>query len=172
MVLQNTAVVSVLTNVLYCRKNNIRYDGEGSYASVGRPPIIEVQSVEAEIIADTIENGNSSKMLTYIVNQYRKANDLPSLTLSAVHGCFLRLASMIKLIRRGKQGRKVEKDVWCRASFCWFAQLLLRFGKIMFHHPMFKELLGSEKYDVDNPPSCYDYIIIIKSNLISRSKLT
>ena len=48
-------------------------------------------------------------MPTYIVNQYRKANDLASFTLSAVHGCFLQLTPMIKpTIRRGKQESKVE----------------------------------------------------------------
>ena len=48
------------------------------------------------------------------------------------------------------------EDAWCRASYRWFAQLLLRFGKIDFKHPMFKSLLGSANYKSNQPPPCYD----------------
>ena len=78
----------VLETVLQCQDNNVQYTGEGNYRSVGRKPIIKSDSIEAEIIADAIESGNSIEMAAYTVNQHREAHDLPSLTYSAVYGCY------------------------------------------------------------------------------------
>ena len=77
-------VESVLRSVLHCQDNSIIFTGEGNYASVGRKSIIKTESVEAEVIADAIENRNSLKMTTHIVNQYRKASEDPSVTYIAV----------------------------------------------------------------------------------------
>ena len=46
---------------------------------VGRKPIIKSDSIEAEIIADAIESGNSIEMAAYTVNQHRETHDEPSL---------------------------------------------------------------------------------------------
>eukprot|EP00536_Pseudo-nitzschia_multiseries_P019687 jgi/Psemu1/62341/gm1.62341_g len=100
----------------------------------------------------------------YIVNQFREKNELPSLTYSAVRGCMNRLKPQILVIKKGKQGSKNIEHAWCRASFRWVAQLLLRFGKVKFSHPMFSKLLG-DAYDVENPPACYDETLLTPLSL-------
>eukprot|EP00536_Pseudo-nitzschia_multiseries_P013397 jgi/Psemu1/35149/gm1.35149_g len=152
-------VIQVCTDVLYCQDNGIFYSGKGNYSTTGRPPIIALDSIEAEIVADSIESGNSVRMSTVIVNKYRKKLELPSFTYSAVRGCMLRLNPLIKTVKRGKQGSKTKEDAWCRASFRWFAQLLLRFGKIDFSHAIFPKLLG-EAYVENQPPPCYDVALL------------
>eukprot|EP00536_Pseudo-nitzschia_multiseries_P003424 jgi/Psemu1/7750/gm1.7750_g len=152
-------VIQVCTDVLYCQDNGIFYSGKGNYSTTGRPPIIALDSIQAEIVADSIESGNSVRMSTVIVNKYRKKLELPSFTCSAVRGCMLRLNPLIKTVKRGKQGSKTKEDVWCRASFRWFAQLLLWFGKIDFSHAIFPKLLG-EAYVENQPPPCYDVALL------------
>eukprot|EP00536_Pseudo-nitzschia_multiseries_P003132 jgi/Psemu1/7022/gm1.7022_g len=61
-------VIQVCTDVLYCQDNGIFYSGKGNYSTTGRPPIIALDSIEAEIVADSIESGNSVRMSTVIVN--------------------------------------------------------------------------------------------------------
>eukprot|EP00536_Pseudo-nitzschia_multiseries_P008858 jgi/Psemu1/21667/gm1.21667_g len=68
------------------RENGIFYSGKGNYSTTGRPPIIALNSIEAEAVADSIESGNSVRMSTVIVSKYRKKLELPSFTYSAVRG--------------------------------------------------------------------------------------
>ena len=149
-------VQRVLLDVLHCQECEIPYTAEGNYAGVGRPCIILIPSVEAEIIADSMEMGNSLKMSTHVVNLYRKENELGALTQSAVRGCFVRLKPQIRAVKKGKQGSDDIESAWCRASMRWFGQLLLRFGEITFSHPMFVQILGEDVYDEENPPDCYN----------------
>ena len=60
----------VIETVMQCQDNNVQYTGEGNYEAVGRKPIIKSNSIEAEIIADAIESGNSIEMAAYTVNQH------------------------------------------------------------------------------------------------------
>eukprot|EP00536_Pseudo-nitzschia_multiseries_P000572 jgi/Psemu1/1330/gm1.1330_g len=113
----------VCTEVLHCVENGTPYTGDGNYSKSGRPPVIAVDTIEAEIIADSIEGGNSIRMTRLI------------------------------------QGSKNKTDAWCRASFRWFAQLLLRFGQIDFSHPIFEKLLGPA-YLKEKPPPCYDISLL------------
>eukprot|EP00536_Pseudo-nitzschia_multiseries_P007164 jgi/Psemu1/17260/gm1.17260_g len=116
-------VSQVCTEVLHCVENGTPYTGDGNYSKSGRPPVIAVDTIEAEIIADSIEGGNSIRMTRLI------------------------------------QGSKNKTDAWCRASFRWFAQLLLRFGQIDFSHPIFQKLLGPA-YVKEKPPPCYDISLL------------
>eukprot|EP00536_Pseudo-nitzschia_multiseries_P017905 jgi/Psemu1/53088/gm1.53088_g len=157
-------VKQVCRDVVLCQQVNLPYTGKGNYQAVGRKCVIPLDSVEAEVIADALESGNSINMSTYIVNQYREKNELPSLTYSAVRGCMNRLKPQILSIKKGKQGSKNIEHAWCRASFRWVAQLLLRFGKVKFSHPMFSKLL-EDAYDVENPPACYDETLLTPLSL-------
>eukprot|EP00536_Pseudo-nitzschia_multiseries_P019548 jgi/Psemu1/61344/gm1.61344_g len=62
-------VSQVCTEVLHCVENGTAYTGDGNYSKSGRPPVIAVDTIEAEIIADSIEGGNSIRMTRLIVNQ-------------------------------------------------------------------------------------------------------
>ena len=159
-------VRTVLRDVLHCQAKKIIYSAEGQYGVTGRKPIVPIDSLEAEIIADAFEGGNSIQMSTHIVNQFRKDNELESLTESAVRGCMERLLPEIKKIKKGKQGSNDVNSAWCQASLRWFSQLLLRFQKVDFNHDMFRFILG-DKYDADNPPDCYNVSLLTKLDLSS-----
>eukprot|EP00536_Pseudo-nitzschia_multiseries_P001774 jgi/Psemu1/4050/gm1.4050_g len=83
----------VCRDVLLSQEQKGEYTGEGNHKAAGRPSLIDLRSVEAEIIADALESRNSITMSTYIVNQYRQTSQLPSLTHSAVKGCMYTPAS-------------------------------------------------------------------------------
>eukprot|EP00536_Pseudo-nitzschia_multiseries_P016904 jgi/Psemu1/48298/gm1.48298_g len=152
-------VSQVCTEVLHCVENGTASTGDGNYSKSGRPPVIAVDTIEAEIIAYSIEGGNSIRMTRLIVNQYRRKFQLPALTYWSVRSCMLRLSPQIRAIKRGKEGSKNKTNAWCRASFRWFAQLLLRFGEIDFSHPIFQKLLGPA-YVKEKPPPCYDTSVL------------
>eukprot|EP00536_Pseudo-nitzschia_multiseries_P018796 jgi/Psemu1/57374/gm1.57374_g len=61
-------VIQVCTDVLYCQNNVIFYSGKGNYSTTGRPPIIALDSIKAEVVAHSIKSGNSVRMSTVIVN--------------------------------------------------------------------------------------------------------
>jgi len=145
------------TKVLECQEASTPCTGSGNYESAGRPALIKNDSIEAQIVADAVESGNSIKASTYILNLFRELNAMESLTYSAVRNCIMRLQPQIKSATKAKQeGSKNKESAWCRASLRWVAQLLLlRFGKVDFRHEMFKSLLG-EAYDINKPPPCYD----------------
>ena len=152
-------VVKVLNTLIECQKTGVPYAGAGNYAACGRKPLIDLESVEAEIVADSFEGGQTLDFATYNVNTHRESKGLPSLTSSAVYGCFRRMKPQVKKIKRGKQGSKDKESPWSRASFRWVCQLLLRFGKIDFKHKSFSVLLGAS-YDVEHPPSPYDMTLL------------
>ena len=97
-----TKIKTVLCQVIHCRENNLIYTGDGDYSKVGRPVVLEADGIEAEIIADACEEGNSLKMASYMVNQYREAALLDSVTLSAVRHCFLRIKSTYQVCQEGE----------------------------------------------------------------------
>ena len=94
-------------------------------------------------------------MAAYTVNQHQEAHDEPSLTYSAVYGCYKRLQPQVKTVQKGKQGSTDKNHPWCKARVRWVAQLLLRFKEIQYTDPLSENLLG-EDYDVNNPPAFFD----------------
>ena len=97
-------VKKVFTQVLKSRKEKSQYKGLGDYAGNGSKPLIENSSVWAQIIADSIESGNSIAVTKFIVNQHRRENSMPSFTTSAVYGCYQRMKPQVKSVQRAKQG--------------------------------------------------------------------
>eukprot|EP00536_Pseudo-nitzschia_multiseries_P016795 jgi/Psemu1/47823/gm1.47823_g len=67
-------VTQVCTEVLHCVDNGTVYTGDGNYSKSGRPLVIAVDSIEAEIIADSIEGGNSIRMSRLIQGSKNKTD--------------------------------------------------------------------------------------------------
>jgi hypothetical protein len=83
----------VLEEVINCKKFGLAYEGGWQMQSeatiLGRVPFIEHDSVEAQIIADSQDNGASIWHSHFVTNTYRREQGLISLTLSAVFGLIL-----------------------------------------------------------------------------------
>jgi hypothetical protein len=84
-------VKMVFTHVARCQEDRVPYLGEGMNEAVGRKAFIDFDSVYAQIIADSIESGNSISITTYIVNLHRKDNSESSFTKAAVYSCYERM---------------------------------------------------------------------------------
>lgn len=102
-------VRKILSDVVHCQENSIRYTGEGDCkGNSGRKCIIQLGSAEAGIISDAIKNGRTIKDTKYIVNQYREANNLPSVTYHAVYACFGKLKPSNSDLTTNVETRVVE----------------------------------------------------------------
>ena len=63
----------------------IQYTGNRVFESkAGRKAILDVGSVESQLVADAIEQGTSLQLAHLIVNTHRQQQELPSVTYSAV----------------------------------------------------------------------------------------
>ena len=153
-------VKRVFSMVLKCQTENIVYKGQGDYdGNCGSKPLIEDTSIWAQIIADSIESGNSISVTTFIVNQHRCDNLMPSFTTSAVYGCYRRMKPKLKSVERAKQGNPCSKSPWARARARWMAQLLLIFSEIDYTDKLFDQF----KRDAEGKiPACFDVTFLQK----------
>jgi len=69
-------VFRVLEDVWECQKNGLEYSGERRAGSGGQNKLIELDSIEAQIVADGIEGGLGLTQTTYLVNKHRLKNSL------------------------------------------------------------------------------------------------
>jgi hypothetical protein len=97
---------------------------------LGRPCTIALDSVEAQIIADSSEDGFGREHTKLQVNKYRKEQNLPSYTSGAVATCIRNLKPKVKQIGVKSQGSKDVSSAWCKARYNWNTQLMMRFGLI------------------------------------------
>ena len=125
---KGTDIKYVLRDILDCVASRREYNGLRRALGTTRPPIIDKDDVEAQIIADEIEAGSSLIQATRTVNEHRKENDLEPLSLSAVYGLSLRLEGEVKPIRKTKQGSADANSNWAKARHRWCLQLLKRMG--------------------------------------------
>jgi hypothetical protein len=132
-----------------CKKFGIAFEGSRQMQSeatqIGRPPFLENDSVEAQIIADSQEDGASIRHSHSVANTYRREQGLISLTMSAVYGLILRLKPQAQKVRHIKQGSNDLNSPWARARLGWIMQLAIRFGLILFYGPF----LENEKHYFD-----------------------
>ena len=105
------------------------YTGAREVASlIGRPCTIPLDSVEAQIIADSTEDGFGREHTKLQVNQYRKSQNLPSLTTGTVSTCIKNMKPQVERIGVKSQGSKDVNSAWCKARYNWNTQLMIRFG--------------------------------------------
>jgi hypothetical protein len=96
---RNTKIFSLFRNVLACKRDGVTYTGERCVESIlGRPSIIPLNSVEAQIIADSAEDGFGREHTKLQVNQYQKEQNLPSLTTGAIATCIKNLKPNVHTI--------------------------------------------------------------------------
>jgi hypothetical protein len=83
----NSIIRYILEDVLSCKNQGLQYTGLRNITScggIGRPPLIQLDSMEAELIVDGIEEGQSICNCCYVVNEHRRQEGLTALTLSVI----------------------------------------------------------------------------------------
>ena len=119
----------IISQVYHCHCIGTQYTGERNVTGdLGRKVIIKKTSVEAQIIADAVEDGMSMAMAHALVNKHCFENGQEPFSLSAVRTLILSLDPVVTPLEKTKQGDTDPGSAWARARYNWVLQLLIRFG--------------------------------------------
>jgi hypothetical protein len=72
---KNHRIDHILSDVVACKKAGITYSGTrkiGAHTTMGKPPILATDSIEAQVIADCLEYGWSLSLSQWMVNQQHR----------------------------------------------------------------------------------------------------
>jgi hypothetical protein len=116
---------------------------------MGQPPILSVESVEAQIIADALEQGTSIPNACWLANKHRKETGEDSLCIAPVRNLIKRMKPSVEKIKKRAQGSLSATSVQAKAKLGWNIQLLVRFGKLS------PAELDNCKDSNGNLPDCY-----------------
>ena len=129
----HTKLDHILNDVIACKKAGISYEGErrvGDAKVLGQPPVLSVDSREAQIIADALETGTSIPNACWLANAHRKETGEDSLCIAPVRNLIKRLTPSVEKIKKRAQGNLSAMSVQAKAKLGWNNQLLVRFGKL------------------------------------------
>jgi len=101
-------------------------DGRGG----NRKMTIRMDSLEAQIIADSIEAGLSTRRAWENVNRHRRDNNDELLSESCVSYALRKMKPKMVTIKTRKQGSSDPDSNWAQARYAWTCQLLARFGRL------------------------------------------
>jgi hypothetical protein len=84
----NTKLEQILEDVVECKRTGEFYSGERKVkAELGRVPLIDLKSIEAQIIADAMEAGFKDQQALCLINQHCKENGTDAYTLTLIKTC-------------------------------------------------------------------------------------
>ena len=89
----------VLYAIQDCKKEKRDYDRSINYKG-GNKAIINLESLEAQIICDSIESGNSIRMTLMIVNHNHMEDKLPLLGYALVLSCYHWMEPQVEPIKK------------------------------------------------------------------------
>ena len=104
---KNTDISDILQDVVECRHLGRSYNGNrvvDANKRLGRPQVIELDSIEAQIICDYLEEGGSVRNAHSLVNEHRRQQNLASLTIAATHAALHRASPKRIKVETSKQG--------------------------------------------------------------------
>ena len=123
----------IFRHVLECARTGTRFEVKDlERGPVGRPPVIDIKSPSAQIIADCVESGLSIKRACYVLNEHLFENNEQTVGESAVHYLIKRLKPKVSIVKKRKQGSTDPNHKWSRIRFGFCKQLLVRFGVLEF----------------------------------------
>jgi hypothetical protein len=127
----HTETTQIFRDYLDCRDAGVKYKGDWSIKvgnTLGRPTILTINSTEAQILADTQEEGFSLSLSWHVINQHRQEAGLPSVTRSAVNGLLTRLKPKLSRIQKVSQGSRDINSPWSIARFFVFDAIFDKIG--------------------------------------------
>ena len=91
---------------------------------------LRLDSVEAQIIADSIESGLSLRRTWHNVNRHRQDNGDELVSESCVSYILRKMKPKMVRIKKRKQGSTDVNSNWAQARYAWTRQLLARLGRL------------------------------------------
>lgn len=123
-------IVRVLEDVVQCHKEGVEYSPVKKAGCGGQNKLIQLGSLEEQIVADNMEAGLGLTQTTKLVNVYRQEEGLADVGRSAVHSAYLRLEPVVTQILDAKQGSYDKHSTWAKARLMFVLQLLVRLGRM------------------------------------------
>ena len=94
-----------------------------------------MDSVEAQIIADSVESGLSIARTLGFLNEHLVGEGREAATMSSIISVVQRLRPMIKKVDKQKQGSSDPNSDWARARYLFTKQLMIRLGVLADESP-------------------------------------
>ena len=126
-------IKNVISDYLLHQAMGIPYKGDRIQREpLGRKLILDMDSVEASLLADKIEDGVSLPTCWDIINEHRQQEQKPSVTYSAVYGLLQHMQPKQQLVKVHRQGNADVELPGAKARHGWATQLLVRYGELDF----------------------------------------
>ena len=142
----------ILMEILECARSGMKFCPEKLETRGGkRPCTFELDSIEAQIVADACESGLSTEKALTCLNAHLFEEGRSLTNKSAVISLIVRLNPQLKRVRKRKQGSHDPNSPWARARVLTTKQLLVRLGELKPEEPLENkfdpEKLGT--FDID-----------------------
>ena len=122
-------LVPIFEYILECSKIEKDFEPEDlETRGGGRPANIAIDSLEAQIVAGSIESGLSLRRTWHNVNFHRKESNPEFISESSVHTVLRKLRQKVREITKRKRGDTCASSDWAQARKLWCTQRLVRFG--------------------------------------------
>jgi hypothetical protein len=130
---KGTDIKPLLRDIIYCNNNGLQYSSAYKYAPTSNQSIIsDLNGVEAQMIADCKEDGHSLRQTVNVLNAHCKdKGDDTEYTVSAISSAIKKLQPRVGRLKSRSSGSTDTTKPWCRASYGWATQQLVRFGYLV-----------------------------------------
>eukprot|EP01047_Picozoa_sp_COSAG01_P008429 COSAG01_NODE_333_length_18717_cov_40.372072_1_plen_578_part_00 len=135
------SVRSVLEDVTACASDEIEYTGARGQVARARANI-SIESFEAQLIADYMEDDYSLHQTKEEINFYREwhdedGNELSvstprSVGLKSIWSCYEAMKPVESAVLDATQGNDDITSPWAKARFCWITFVLVSFGVLTY----------------------------------------
>ena len=106
------------------------YEGTTLRNKTGSKAKVTIASIEARMIADCLESGQSQRQALEIVNHHCHENNQPPLSRSVATRLLNEMQPKICNIVRKKQRSRDPDSKWSQARLNWVKHLLIYFGQL------------------------------------------
>ena len=114
-------VLQVLCDARACTQKGVEYTGNKTGSNCMTMASIQLNSVEAAIIAELMEDGAGIQRAHKDMPDWmRRRHDsgeknVPYWGLSATYACYLRLQPVVTVVQKRLQGSEDPASIWCQA---------------------------------------------------------
>jgi len=131
---------NMFLHCIECHRSNQPFDPQNipQESGTGKKVVIGPNTIQAQIVADALESGQSINTAWHLVNKHEiesNGSEAESISKSAVMGLVKRLNPKLITVKKRKQESTNPDDPWCRARHLWCKQLIVRFGIVKVTDP-------------------------------------
>ena len=123
-------MIPIFESIMECLRMEKDFDPKAIETRGGQRPVrFDIQSAEAQIVADGIESGLSVAKTWHNVNWHRSQNGEEMVSQSCIISLMRRIKPKVVKIKKRKMGSSDPTSTWAQARKAWATQLLARLGE-------------------------------------------